>query len=99
MPTQREFRGPRAEFFGTLTFKCATHKYTDDQLNNIARGMGIPEIGFDKFRERCRKRVAMMNTMILRPPTGDSVTDKDRDAVIDAFVTAVLNGPRLIPDE
>lgn len=99
MPTQRESRGLPVKPSGLLTLKCAIHKYTDDQLNNIARHMGIPEDGFDKFREQCRKRVAAMNSMILRPPTGDSVTDKDRDAVIDAFVTAVFNGPSLINGE
>lgn len=99
MTTQRKFRGYPVKPFGVLTLRCATNKYTDDQLDNIARKMGIPEKGFDKFREQCRKKVATMNSMILRPPTGDQVTDKDRDAAVDAFVTAVFNGPNLIDGE
>jgi len=85
MTIQREFHGVPVRPFG--------------QLNSIARHMGISEDALDKFRGRCQKRVAMMTAMVLRPPTGDHVTDQDRDAVVDAFVTAVFNGPSLIDSE
>lgn len=100
MPPQRESRGNPAKPFGVLTLKCAIHKYTDAQLDSIARHMGMSSEGdIARFKDRCRKRVAVVNTMILRPPTGDSVTDKDRDAAVDAFVMAVFNGPSLIDGE